>query len=72
MGFSFYDKESISESTVGSLRFAANNPNSISETGDVDIMPQESGDDDTRSVMDASCSLRHSELCLIMGILYHH
>ncbi|KAF8816038.1 hypothetical protein BYT27DRAFT_7154988 [Phlegmacium glaucopus] len=32
MGLSFYDKESLIESTIGSLHFVANNPNSISET----------------------------------------
>ncbi|KAF8808787.1 hypothetical protein BYT27DRAFT_7255249 [Phlegmacium glaucopus] len=36
MGLSFHDKESMRESTIGSLRFAANNPNSISETEDHD------------------------------------
>ncbi|KAF8801244.1 hypothetical protein BYT27DRAFT_7198605, partial [Phlegmacium glaucopus] len=35
--------ESMIESTVGSLRFAANNPNPVPETGDVDIV---NGDDD--------------------------
>ncbi|KAF8817008.1 hypothetical protein BYT27DRAFT_7205510 [Phlegmacium glaucopus] len=32
MGLSFHDKESMIESTIESLRFADNNPNSISET----------------------------------------
>ncbi|KAF8815470.1 hypothetical protein BYT27DRAFT_7333903 [Phlegmacium glaucopus] len=36
MGLSFHDKESMKESTIESLRFAANNPNSISETEDHD------------------------------------
>ncbi|KAF8805851.1 hypothetical protein BYT27DRAFT_7191930, partial [Phlegmacium glaucopus] len=36
MGLSFHDKESMRESTIESLRFAANNPNSISETEDHD------------------------------------
>ncbi|KAF8808231.1 hypothetical protein BYT27DRAFT_7189166 [Phlegmacium glaucopus] len=50
MELSFHDKESTeSTSSVGSLRFAAN-PNLISETGDVGIVPQESGDDDTGSL----------------------
>ncbi|KAF8813231.1 hypothetical protein BYT27DRAFT_7220517 [Phlegmacium glaucopus] len=35
MGLSFYDKESMIESSVGSLRFAADNPNPIPETGDI-------------------------------------
>ncbi|KAF8811454.1 hypothetical protein BYT27DRAFT_7336175 [Phlegmacium glaucopus] len=38
MGLSFYDKESMIESSVGSLRFADNNPNPNPQTGDVDIM----------------------------------
>ncbi|KAF8815784.1 hypothetical protein BYT27DRAFT_7333758 [Phlegmacium glaucopus] len=37
MGLSFHDKESLIESTIGSLRFAANNPNSISETETEDV-----------------------------------
>ncbi|KAF8811291.1 hypothetical protein BYT27DRAFT_7336320 [Phlegmacium glaucopus] len=37
MGLSFYDQESMIESSVGSLRFADNNPNASPETGDVDI-----------------------------------
>ncbi|KAF8800726.1 hypothetical protein BYT27DRAFT_7116760, partial [Phlegmacium glaucopus] len=36
MGLSFHDKESMIESSVGSLRFAADNPNSIPETGDIE------------------------------------
>ncbi|KAF8797629.1 hypothetical protein BYT27DRAFT_7247042 [Phlegmacium glaucopus] len=36
MGLSFHDKESI-ESTIGSLHFAANNPNSMSETETEDV-----------------------------------
>ncbi|KAF8799593.1 hypothetical protein BYT27DRAFT_7201334, partial [Phlegmacium glaucopus] len=36
MGLSFHDKESMKESTIESLRFADNNPNSISETEDHD------------------------------------
>ncbi|KAF8815214.1 hypothetical protein BYT27DRAFT_7334064 [Phlegmacium glaucopus] len=36
MGLSFHDKESMRESTIESLRFVANNPNSISETEDHD------------------------------------
>ncbi|KAF8815185.1 hypothetical protein BYT27DRAFT_7334049 [Phlegmacium glaucopus] len=36
MGLSFHDKESMRESTIESLRFAADNPNSISETEDHD------------------------------------
>ncbi|KAF8810791.1 hypothetical protein BYT27DRAFT_7185585 [Phlegmacium glaucopus] len=36
MGLSFHDQESMRESTIGSLRFAANNLNSISETEDHD------------------------------------
>ncbi|KAF8814274.1 hypothetical protein BYT27DRAFT_7156949 [Phlegmacium glaucopus] len=45
MGLSFYDKESMIESSVGSLRFADNNPNPNPETGDVDIVDR---DDDIR------------------------
>ncbi|KAF8814943.1 hypothetical protein BYT27DRAFT_7334193 [Phlegmacium glaucopus] len=45
MRLSFYDKESMIESSVGSLRFADNNPNPNPETGDVDIVD---GDDDIR------------------------
>ncbi|KAF8804281.1 hypothetical protein BYT27DRAFT_7194554 [Phlegmacium glaucopus] len=37
MGLSFHDKESMIESSVGSLRFADNNPNPNPEMGDVDI-----------------------------------
>ncbi|KAF8811386.1 hypothetical protein BYT27DRAFT_7240481 [Phlegmacium glaucopus] len=37
MGFSFHDQESMRESTIGSLRFVANNPNSISETEAEDV-----------------------------------
>ncbi|KAF8817015.1 hypothetical protein BYT27DRAFT_7247886 [Phlegmacium glaucopus] len=36
MGLSFHDEESMRESTIESLRFAAHNPNSISETEDHD------------------------------------
>ncbi|KAF8815192.1 hypothetical protein BYT27DRAFT_7334053 [Phlegmacium glaucopus] len=36
LGLSFHDKESMRESTIGTLRFEANNPNSISETEDHD------------------------------------
>ncbi|KAF8815217.1 hypothetical protein BYT27DRAFT_7197113 [Phlegmacium glaucopus] len=36
MGLSFHDKESMRESTIESLRFAADNPNSISEPVDND------------------------------------
>ncbi|KAF8810617.1 hypothetical protein BYT27DRAFT_7186023 [Phlegmacium glaucopus] len=45
MGLSFYDKESMIESSVGSLRFADNNPNPNPDTGDVDIVDR---DDDIR------------------------
>ncbi|KAF8811341.1 hypothetical protein BYT27DRAFT_7240456 [Phlegmacium glaucopus] len=37
MGLSFHDKESMIESTIGTLRFAANNPKSISETETEDV-----------------------------------
>ncbi|KAF8817014.1 hypothetical protein BYT27DRAFT_7247885 [Phlegmacium glaucopus] len=36
MGLSFHDKESMRESTIESLRFAPDNPNSISGTEDHD------------------------------------
>ncbi|KAF8803982.1 hypothetical protein BYT27DRAFT_7259438 [Phlegmacium glaucopus] len=38
IGLSFYEREPMIESTVGTLRFAASNPNSVPETGDVDIV----------------------------------
>ncbi|KAF8797341.1 hypothetical protein BYT27DRAFT_7344213 [Phlegmacium glaucopus] len=38
MGLSFHDQESMIESSVGSLRFATNNPNPVPETGDVDFV----------------------------------
>ncbi|KAF8811388.1 hypothetical protein BYT27DRAFT_7253085 [Phlegmacium glaucopus] len=37
MGLSFHDKEPVIESSIGSLHFAANNPNSISETETEDV-----------------------------------
>ncbi|KAF8814069.1 hypothetical protein BYT27DRAFT_7180018 [Phlegmacium glaucopus] len=42
MGLSFHDKESvILESSVGSFRFAAADPNSIAEMGDVNIVERD-------------------------------
>ncbi|KAF8810622.1 hypothetical protein BYT27DRAFT_7186141 [Phlegmacium glaucopus] len=38
MGLSFHNQESMIESSVGSLRFADNNPNPNLEMGDVDIV----------------------------------
>ncbi|KAF8797632.1 hypothetical protein BYT27DRAFT_7247044 [Phlegmacium glaucopus] len=38
MGLSFHDQESMIESSIGSLHFVANNPNSISETEDAGIV----------------------------------
>ncbi|KAF8797777.1 hypothetical protein BYT27DRAFT_7265331 [Phlegmacium glaucopus] len=48
MGLSFHDEKSMieSESTIESLRFAANNSDSIPETEDIGIDTQESRDDD--------------------------
>jgi len=46
MGLSFHDESSMVEASIGSLRFALDDQNSIPETGSVNILDKGSRDDD--------------------------
>ena len=51
MGLSFHDEGSMVEANIGSLRFSPNIPNSISETGEINIVDEERRNDDVEILL---------------------
>jgi len=57
MGLSFHNESSMVEASIGSLRFAPDNPNPIPETGSINILDEERRDDETELSNDSDIQM---------------